>query len=353
MPSIEWNKQRWTSSLQIHEQDPSRNFAYGDQWGTPETAPPLKMVRDAWLMPFVGPERTILEIGSGGGRWTQLLLNARKLYSVDINQAMIQYLQQRFGTPPQLALIQTAGADLPGVPERSIDFVFSFGTFVHLEPETIAEYLQNIRPLLKPGADVVIQYSDKTKPIAANNPHFAATDSLMMEAMFCKYGYRVIRHDTQLLVHSNIIHVRPAPDTENAARVDAWPLATDAPVRLLAWPDYRSAEEVFSLFQTYVRQMVNKPICLCLRRDRVLDPSPEVVEQILQEAFRLTVKNGDIEILVIDEEIPSADWIRLGAGVDAVISLPSSQMGVRASWTGGVGAPRVTHPNQIDRLMPT
>ena len=69
MPSYDWNRQRWTSSLQQYVQN--QPGEYGDQWGTPDSRPDLQVVLDTWLQPFVGTGQTILEIGSGGGRWTR------------------------------------------------------------------------------------------------------------------------------------------------------------------------------------------------------------------------------------------------------------------------------------------
>ena len=121
MPSIEWNKRHWTASLALHSDDGSRDFEYGDQWGTVESYPPLEVVRDAWLLPFVGPQQNILEIGTGGGRWTQFLINAKKLYSVDVNPVMLEYAAKRFGAVDNLSLIHTDGV-LARYPSRDRTF---------------------------------------------------------------------------------------------------------------------------------------------------------------------------------------------------------------------------------------
>ena len=73
MPSIEWNKQHWTASLAHHSQQAGQDQAYGDQWGTIESYPPLQTVRDAWLLPFVSPDKTVLEIGTGSGYQAAIL----------------------------------------------------------------------------------------------------------------------------------------------------------------------------------------------------------------------------------------------------------------------------------------
>ena len=352
MPSIEWNKSHWTASLAIHHQEAADETPYGDQWGTIESYPPLQTVRDAWLLPFVGPDKTVLEVGTGGGRWTQFLLGAGQVYSVDVNPTMLEYAARRFGSPSNLQLIHTDGASVPAVPEGSVDFVFSFGTFVHIDPPQISAYLDAFRPLLRPGADLVLQYADKTKPTAAQNIHFAHTDALMMETLLWERGYRVIRHETDLIHHSNLVHFRAMSPADRAAT--PWPLATRAPTRLLAWPDYRSPEELTLLFRAYGAALADRPdTCLCLRRDPQTDLPAEAVQQILEAAFSLHVKEGSLDILVIDDPLGPADWPRLGAAVTGCLDLPSAAWGRRAAFLSSVGVPRVRSTAQLLRALPS
>jgi hypothetical protein len=57
---------------------------YGLQWGDPEVVEPLRFIRDRYVLPYVSSERTAVEIGPGGGRWTRYLLDFKKLYIVII-----------------------------------------------------------------------------------------------------------------------------------------------------------------------------------------------------------------------------------------------------------------------------
>ena len=349
MPSIAWNKKHWTASLALHHRDPQRDYAYGDQWGAVDASPVLQVVRDAWLLPFVGPERTTLEIGTGGGRWTRYLLNAQHLYSVDVNPTMLQYTAQRFAGADNLSLLLTDGASLEGIPARTVDFVFSFGTFVHIDPPQIIAYLAQLRPLLRPGADVVLQYADKSKPMASENIHFVHTDPVWMEDLLCTQGYHVVRHSTDLLPHSNLSHARPSADPAP----EPWPLATDAPVRLLAWPDYRSPEEMVLLFQRYGAALATQgSICLCLRRDPTGDLSAEAARQIVEEAFALTVRQGHLDVLFVEEPLEASDWGRLGASVSAILDLPSATWGRRAALLSRARAPRVRSVEELLRVLP-
>jgi hypothetical protein len=55
----------------------AKNDVYGFEWGDPEVVPPLRYVRDHFLKPYISQDTTAVEIGPGGGRWTQYMLNAQ------------------------------------------------------------------------------------------------------------------------------------------------------------------------------------------------------------------------------------------------------------------------------------
>jgi len=183
---------------------------YGLEWGDPENIPPLQHVRDHFLRPYVTPSTIVLEIGPGGGRWTRYLMRAQKIYAVDYHQPLLDELASNFAGQDGLVPIKNNGTDFPGVPEASVDFVFSFGVFVHLDLDVIDAYLENLKAVLKPDANVVIQYSDKTKPLAISNPGFSDNDPQRMQALVLKHGYAIHEQDTQTMWHSAIIRFGPA-----------------------------------------------------------------------------------------------------------------------------------------------
>jgi SAM-dependent methyltransferase len=117
----------------------------------------------------------VLEIGPGGGRWTRYMLGARHIYVVDYHQELLDELARSFGGDG-LTMIRNNGSDFPGVPPASVDFLFSFGCFVHLDFDIIDSYLRNMAEILKPDAVAVLQYSDKTKELARRIPGFADND---------------------------------------------------------------------------------------------------------------------------------------------------------------------------------
>lgn len=181
-----------------------RRPIYGLQWGDPDEAPNLAEVRRRFVDPYISAETTALEIGPGGGRWTRYMLKAKRLYAVDYHQKLLDELRKTYDRP-NMVFIKNNGTDFPGVPDASIDFLFAFGVFVHLDIEIIGQYLGNMRRTLKPDAVAVIQYSDKNKPEAQANKGFSENRPELMVPLVKSKGYRILEEDRDLMSHSSIV----------------------------------------------------------------------------------------------------------------------------------------------------
>lgn len=209
MPTVSWNR-RWGKQIEEHVES-GQDFMWGYQWGDPEQLPTLSAVIARYISPYVLPEMVVMEIGPGGGRWTQFLTRARELVLVDLNPEFFGYLRDRFSqTGCELRFYSTRDSELDGVASDSIDFVFSFDVFVHIDPPDIASYLAHISRVLKPGGRAVIQYADKTKKAALENDSFSDMDAGKMEG-YARRHFRLEVHDTTLVSHSNIIVLRKPP----------------------------------------------------------------------------------------------------------------------------------------------
>jgi len=180
---------------------------YGLEWGDPDIFEPLIFVKNQYVLPYVDPKQTALEIGPGGGRWTRYLLKFKKIYVVDFHAQLLKELKKNFHKP-NMEFIKNNGSDFPGIKERSIDYLFSFGVFVHLDIPIIEDYLENLKPILSEGANVVIQYSDKTKKMAQSKhltKAFSDNTPDKMRKMVLKAGYKILEEDLTTMWHSSII----------------------------------------------------------------------------------------------------------------------------------------------------
>src|SRR3954468_18120671 len=115
--------------------------------------------------PFLGEAEVIVEIGPGGGRFTEVLRpKCRTLHAVDTSPTMIDALRERFGEGG--GVVSHVG-DARGLPlaDSSADAVFSYGVFVHLQHWDIYNYLAETARVLKPGGKAIIQHSNTFSPL--------------------------------------------------------------------------------------------------------------------------------------------------------------------------------------------
>ena len=114
---------------------------------------------ETYLDPYLGPDIDALEVGSGYGRWTEFMVGrCRSLVIVDISSICIESCRQRFGELPNTSFAVNDGRSLP-VPDASLDLVWSFGTFVHIDQPDVDAYLADCQRALRPGGHFVIHHA--------------------------------------------------------------------------------------------------------------------------------------------------------------------------------------------------
>jgi ubiquinone/menaquinone biosynthesis C-methylase UbiE len=98
------------------------------------------------------------------------------------------------------------------VPDKSVDFVFSFDCFVHLDLPLIETYLREIRRVLRsPESIAVLHYADQRKPLAQEKgTSFSPTDPTIMRRLVEAAGLKILAEDTERISHSAIMaFIRP------------------------------------------------------------------------------------------------------------------------------------------------
>jgi SAM-dependent methyltransferase len=107
------------------------------------------------------PARTILEIAPGFGRWTHFLKEyCDELWAVDKSNECIEACRQRFASTPHVRCYLNDGRSLSMIPDRSIDFIFSFDSFVHTNRDVVETYVRELRTKLKVGGKGFIHHSN-------------------------------------------------------------------------------------------------------------------------------------------------------------------------------------------------
>lgn len=135
----------------------------GEEW-TP-SAEWKQSVVDLVILKYIRPGSTVLEVGPGGGRWTEILQPiAGRLLLVDISERCLTICKRRFAGCKNVEYYLTTGTSLKFIPDSSIDFVWSYDVFVHINPADTQTYLREFRRVLAPGGYAAIHHSGGKYP---------------------------------------------------------------------------------------------------------------------------------------------------------------------------------------------
>lgn len=108
----------------------------------------------AALLPRIDPylpAGTILEIAPGYGRWTQFLKDlCDRLIVVDLAERCLEHCRDRFADVSHIDYHLNDGRTLEMIEDRSLDFVFSFDSLVHVEADALDAYLAQLARKLRP-----------------------------------------------------------------------------------------------------------------------------------------------------------------------------------------------------------
>ena len=167
MASIDQNKQWW------NESDWSEA---GNEWSSAYGTPAMQWY--ASILPRIHrylPAATILEIAPGFGRWTHYLKAAcKELLLVDLSEKCIAACRQRFQAETHLRYHLNDGRSLAMIPDRVVDFLFSFDSLVHVEKDVMQAYIEQLPAKLAPDGVAFIHHSN----LGEFAGYFAAVDRL-------------------------------------------------------------------------------------------------------------------------------------------------------------------------------
>jgi cyclopropane fatty-acyl-phospholipid synthase-like methyltransferase len=131
----------------------------------------IEAVCEVALYPFLSIDKKALEIGCGGGVFTERMIGKFKnLTAIDVIQQPVKF--KEFENFKYIEL-PNQNFECKGVPANSIDFCFSYNVFCHISNEGLTEYLTSVNRVIKKGGDFVFMianfnHSKKHFPNEAN-----------------------------------------------------------------------------------------------------------------------------------------------------------------------------------------
>jgi SAM-dependent methyltransferase len=137
-------------------------IAAGEEWSEPWGGSAAQWFGS--ILPRVHmalPAAAIVELGSGFGRWSfYLRQHCDQLHLVDPDPQCMDACRERFGADPKISYDLNQNDSLATIPDRSIDFIFSFDSLVHVRRQTIETYLSQFGAKLKPEGLAFIHHSN-------------------------------------------------------------------------------------------------------------------------------------------------------------------------------------------------
>jgi SAM-dependent methyltransferase len=160
----------------------------GEEWSRGE-AWKQSIVR-CFLDRHIPSSSSILEIGPGGGRWTEALLARASSYlGIDISSSCVEACRARFGDDDRAQFVVGSGSDLEPVASASIDALWSFDVFVHINRSEVDKYADEFDRVLKPGAIAIIHHG--TVGGALGGWRSNLTQDAMMEILHSR-GFEIV-----------------------------------------------------------------------------------------------------------------------------------------------------------------
>ena len=159
----------------------------GEEWT--QSAKWKQSLIDEILFKYVEPGKIVLEIGPGAGRWSEALQRiSSRLILVDLSEKCMELCKKRFSKYNNVEFFVNDGKSLDFTQEETIDFIWSFDVFVHINPEDTESYIKEFRRVLKKGGRGVIHHPEG---VARNAWKSSMTDQLF-SGLLKKNGFTLI-----------------------------------------------------------------------------------------------------------------------------------------------------------------
>ena len=160
MPTIDENLRIWNDQHHWSKD--------GDEWDDQAAfcAQPYdewkKSIVETFIYSNIDENSNVLEIAPGHGRWTEFILSkAKRVTLVDLSPKCIEFCRDRFSEFDSISYYVNDGKTLRFIESNSIDFIWSYDSFVHMEKDVIESYIREFSRILKPGSKAIIHHAGR------------------------------------------------------------------------------------------------------------------------------------------------------------------------------------------------
>lgn len=135
----------------------------GDEWSDRES---LNQVMNDFMFPYLSETSIVAEIGCGGGRIAvRVAPRVKKLYCFDIAEEMIKRAKEALKERQNVEFYLITKPQLPSFLHGTLDFIYSFDVFPHVDLHTLWKYIQEISMGLKKSGKAFIHTANIITPL--------------------------------------------------------------------------------------------------------------------------------------------------------------------------------------------
>tara|TARA_Y100000592_G_C5429304_1_gene297452 strand:+ start:476 stop:1270 length:795 start_codon:yes stop_codon:yes gene_type:complete len=155
-----------------------------------------------------------LEIGPGNAQFSTLFPAWRQQFYVDVLKETEKKVRYKFNDFHQkyIKFFLTDSFSCGDVPKNSVNFVFSWDTFVFFTEEQIDQYLSSIAQVLIPGGYAMLHYADchyEHDLEMSKKGYWAYNNKAIMTSLLEKHGYAILEMDQFKPGHNYTIFKKP------------------------------------------------------------------------------------------------------------------------------------------------
>jgi ubiquinone/menaquinone biosynthesis C-methylase UbiE len=159
---------------------------------------------DHMLLKYIREGSTILEIGPGAGRWSETLQRlANKLILADISQTCLDICEKRYNNCNNIEYYLIADQGLAYIPDESVDYIWSYDVFVHINPSDIERYIFEIKRILKSGGYTIIHHTGDRDLTSTTLRRYFGQRTFMNSNLFTNLvkaaGLNIVEQNTDLV----------------------------------------------------------------------------------------------------------------------------------------------------------
>jgi len=142
-----------------------------------------------YLQPYVGENKTVLDLGCGYGDFINLI-SAKKKYGLDIGPDVKDYIGK------DVTFINKPSTSLQSIADKSLDVVFSSNLLEHLDRAQIDETMNGVKRAMKKGGTLILigpNFRFAYKEYFDDYTHKTVFTHVTLNDLMYEYGFKPVK----------------------------------------------------------------------------------------------------------------------------------------------------------------